>query len=150
MNISTGKQIIAVTGNIYRCADYTDLFYTLFLFNTDHSRYNNSVYGIDWTIHPLITQPYLIYDWTKIQYSLPNVVIGDLEFDDFPEFIYRSVYDGHLHCFTIKDNINEIYNWPFKVDNHETDGYYTFASEATIVYIDNDGYAELYSQHGRM
>ena len=71
------------------------------------------------------------------------VVIGDLEFDGFPEFIYPSAYDGYLHCFTITDNVNEIYNWPFQVDNHENDGYYTFASEVTIVDIDNDGYAEI-------
>jgi hypothetical protein len=82
-------------------------------------------------------------DWTIIESVQPNVAIGDLEFDGYPEFVFSS-YDGRLHCFSILDALNECSdNWPYNITDVHNEQFIRYSSEPIIVDIDNDGLAEI-------
>lgn len=97
-----------------------------------------------WTGYPLSQ------DYTQIENIQPNVAIGDIDNDGYPEFIYSS-YDGKIHCFSFKssfqqnvsyDIVQEPYYWPYQV-TIDSETAIIFSSEPAIVDLDGDKIPEI-------
>ena len=136
-----GTLEIIVVGNVHNCGTdpYTDLYETPFIFKADRTRWSGS--GYDWTVVPLPTnaQP-LSEDYNLIENNVPNPVVVDLDGDGKKEILYPS-YDGRVHAYWLDKT--EHGSWPFKVDNHNAEGFYRFATEPIVADLDNDGKAEV-------
>lgn len=136
-----GKREIVVIGNVYNCGTdpYTSLYQVPFIFNADRSRWSGA--GFNWTVIPIPdgkAAP-LSEDYNVIETAAPNPVIADLDSDGFPEILFAS-YDGRLHAYWLDKS--EHGAWPYEV-YQSGEGWLRFASEPTVVDLDDNGQAEV-------
>ena len=136
-----GKTEIVIVGNVYDCAadPYRSLYEMPFIFNADRTRWAAGPYN--WTVIPTpdANAGPLSEDYSVIENNVPNPVTADLDGDGLLEILYPS-YDGRLHAYWLDKK--EHGAWPFTVYD-AAEGFYRFASEPTVVDLDNDGKAEV-------
>ena len=135
--LGNGTAQVIVVGNVYDCSTdpYTDHYEIPFIFNPDRSRWTAAPF--DWTVVPIPdgqSAP-LSEDYNRIENSLPNPAIADLDGDGQKEILYPS-YDGRLHAYWLDKT--EHGQWPFEV-YHPGDPYFRFASEPVVADLDGDG-----------
>eukprot|EP01083_Nonionella_stella_P301518 1034854_1 len=124
---------------------YTSIGHTVYVYNTDHSRFKGTVTGfglVDWTEPPPFTTIRLT-GTTSIMRPYPYPVIADLDLDGYPEILF-SGWDGMVHCypFLINDQKDEFGQFPFEL-NDASRAYKRHATEPLVVDIDNDQYPEI-------
>ncbi len=136
-----GSLEIVIVGNVYNCGTdpYTDLYEMPFVFNGDRTRWQTSEFN--WSTIPIPDgqSALLSEDWERIENSLPNPVLVDLDSDGKKEILYPS-YDGRMHAYWL-DKL-EHGSWPYAV-NRPGEGVLRFASEPAVADLDGDGQAEV-------
>jgi hypothetical protein len=134
-----GTPEIIVIGDVYNCAigdPEGDLYYLPWILQLDRTRWSNSSYN--WTVLPTPgpgSGP-LSQDFNRIQNSVTNAVVADLDGNGEKEILYPA-YDGQVHAYWLDKT--EHGNWPYKVPGSGI----RFAGEPIVVDLDNDGQAEV-------
>lgn len=134
-----GSLELVVTGDVYNCAigdPEGDMYYLPWILNYDRTRWQAS--GFDWTVLPQASPNSgpLSQDYGRIENSVSNVVLADLDGDGRQEILYPS-YDGRLHAYWLDKTQHG--QWPFAVPGSGI----RFASEPAVVDLDGDGKAEV-------
>lgn len=137
---ANGTNEVVAIGNMYDCSinPYLSKYKAAFIFNADRSRFKTA--SADWNSIPVDTGAPLSEDYNEIENNQPNPVVVDLDGDGEREILFSS-YDGRVHALWLDKT--EHGSWPYEVDAHATEGFYRFASEPTVVDLDNDGKAEV-------
>ena len=131
-----GSVEVVATGNVYECTTgYPSKYTGVYIFNADRSRFADS--GYDWSYPPVDTGAPISESYSVIESAQPNPVLADLDGDGQLEILYAS-FDGRMHAFWLDKT--EHHNWPYHI---YTGGTLRFASEPTVVDLDNDGFAEV-------
>jgi hypothetical protein len=134
-----GSLELVVPGDVYNCAigdPDGDMYYLPWILNYDRTRWKAS--GFDWTVLPQASPNSgpLSQDYSRIQNSVSNAVLADLDGDGRLEILFPS-YDGRLHAYWLDKTQHG--QWPFAVPG---DGI-RFASEPAVADLDGDGKAEV-------
>ena len=134
-----GTTELVVPGDVYNCDigdPAGDLYYLPWILKADRTRWQNATYN--WTVlpTPLPNSGPLSEDYTVIENIAVNTVLADLDGDGVSEILFPS-YDGRLHAYWLDKT--EHASWPFDVPGSGI----RFASEPTVVDLNNDGQAEV-------
>ena len=134
-----GTSEIVVVGDVYNCAigdPNGDMYHLPWILKRDRTRWSGA--GFDWTTIPAASPSSAprSQDYNVIQNSVTNAVVADLDGDGLQEILYPS-YDGKLHAYGLDKR--EPGNWPYTVPGSGI----RFASEPSVVDLDNDGHAEV-------
>ncbi len=116
-------------------------YMTVYVLNSDRTRYVNKELGFDWSTPPVDLGASLKqHDSVNMSASvLPEPVAADLDGDGYKEILFNS-YNGKVHCFSLDKT--EHGSWPFTLP--KTSGStYEFAATPTCVDLDGDGEMEV-------
>jgi hypothetical protein len=135
-----GEMEVVAVGNMYDCAigHPPGQYNAVYIFNADRFRFVDGSYS--WETIPVDTGTPLSEDYAVIENNQPNPVAADLDGDGELEILFSS-YDGRVHAFWLDKT--EHGSWPYRVDHHEVEGFYRFASEPVVADLDNDGLPEV-------
>jgi hypothetical protein len=130
---------IIVVGDVYNCAigdPAGDLYHLPWILKLDRTRWSGN--GYNWTVIPAPSPGSgpLSQDYNRIQNSVTNAVVADLDSDGFKEILYPS-YDGRVHVYWLDKT--EHGNWPYAIPGSGI----RFAGEPIVADLDNNGQAEV-------
>jgi FG-GAP-like repeat len=131
-----GTLEFVITGNAHDCSNsQKDEANTVFIFNTDRSRWKNDKY--DWDTVPQTGSP-KSSSFETIEDAQWHVAVADIDgTSDGEKEILFPAYDGKLHCYWLDGT--EHHSWPYTPPSSD----YAYMSEPAIVDLDNDGRAEI-------
>lgn len=130
---------IVIAGNTHNCNTnpYTDVYTSLWIFNSNRSRFVNKSMGIDWT-STLNSGAPKSQDYNIIETVQANIAIGDLDGDGLLDFVYPT-YDGKIYAYNLKQQ--SFSGFPFDLNSGQT--FLEFGSECVLADIDNNGKLEI-------
>ncbi len=114
---------------------FTPKYFTLFILNTDRTRYVNQKLGFDWRYVPTDLGEALSFDYENVIYYCDySPVAADMDGDGYTEFLFASP-NGKVHCFSLDGT--EHGAWPYSLVTR-TDPVYEYATMPTCRDLDGD------------
>ena len=115
------------------------MYDTLFILNTDRTRFVSAAKGFDWTQFPMDNGPVIDPDAKTIKHTDMKPAVADMDGDGNKEILY-SANDGKVHCWSLDKT--EKNHWPFTVCSPSSNPL-ELASRPVVADVNNDGKPEV-------